>query len=593
MKNLNVENKFKYSIDPIDIDKTKIIIKQMKHCICKIKNGDKKCSGFLCNINVNEKSRIRGLFTSYDIINDNDIKEKKSIELFFNNGKEYNLFKLDDNRKIISDINFGIRIFIIQNDDNLNNEKNYLDLDDDLFKTNISYKDKSIYILQNPKDKKALIIFSKIKEIQESKITHRCQVDNNAEGSPILNLTNNKVIGIQNVNHGLFLKSIIQELINRKMKLNNNEVKDIINKNHIFVQKGDSFIILKKEKCLYQEDYIDSILIGGFEKSENEIQNVEIFCIINSYSKHSKIKNKIEKQNEVTLLGKKKNNILNISPQKKKFIYQQNNNINNLEINNNIELRNVNPVPNNIVNNMMNNNNNFMIPVQNNIGFNMINNNHNNIGFNMMNNNLNNNFNQINIINNNNAQNIDKNISINEKYLNKLCKNSKRKINVTFTYRERKTFIVDFGTSIHELLINYLKYMGMFYISDYITFVYNASRLNINDQTPIEKVSSYSVDMRIIINISDMIVLKNFNFESASGIKLKLVFDNYSTIEELLQAFFEEVEKPELFGKDDKINFLYNAHKIKYKDKEIIDATFNEHDSRIVVLDTNNLLTSN
>ena len=321
---------------------------------------------------------------------------------------------------------------------------------------------------------------------------------------------------------------------------------------------------------------------------------MEIFCIKNSYSKHSKIKNKIEKQNEVTLLGKKKNNILNISPQKKKFIYQQNNNINNLEINNNIELRNVNPVPNNIVNNMMNNNNNFMIPVQNNIGFNMINNNHNNIGFNiMMNNNLNNNFNQINIINNNNAQNIDKNISINEKYLNKLCKNSKRKINVTFTYQERKTFIVDFGTSIHELLINYLKYMGMFYISDYITFVYNASRLNINDQTPIEKVSSYSVDMRIIINISDMIVLKNFNFESASGIKLKLVFDNYSTIEELLQAFFEEVEKPELFGKDDKINFLYNAHKIKYKDKEIIDATFNEHDSRIVVLDTNNLLTSN
>ena len=223
----------------------------------------------------------------------------------------------------------------------------------------------------------------------------------------------------------------------------------------------------------------------------------------------------------------------------------------------------------------------------------MINNNHNNIGFNMMNNNLNNNFNQINIINNNNAQNIDKNISINEKYLNKLCKNSKRKINVTFTYQESKTFIVDFGTSIHELLINYLKYMGMFYISDYITFIYNASRLNINDQTPIEKVSSYSVDMRIIINISDMIVLKNFNFESASGIKLKLVFDNYSTIEELLQAFFEEVEKPELFGKDDKINFLYNAHKIKYKDKEIIDATFNEHDSRIVVLDTNNLLTSN
>ena len=92
------------------------------------------------------------------------------------------------------------------------------------------------------------------------------------------------------------------------MKLNNNEVKYFTNKNPIVVKKADSFIILKKEKCLYQEDYIDSILIAEFKKPENEIQNVEIFCIKNSYSKHSKIKNKNEKQNEVTLLGKKKPN---------------------------------------------------------------------------------------------------------------------------------------------------------------------------------------------------------------------------------------------------------------------------------------------
>ena len=57
-----------------------------------------------------------------------------------------------------------------------------------------------------------------------------------------------------------------------------------------------------------------------------------------------------------------------------------------------------------------------------------------------------------------------------------------------------------------------------------------------------------------------------------------------------MKAFFEEVGKPELFGKDDKINFLYNGDKIKYKGNEIIDSIFTDDNPRIVVIDTNNLL---
>ena len=48
-----------------------------------------------------------------------------------------------------------------------------------------------------------------------------------------------------------------------------------------------------------------------------------------------------------------------------------------------------------------------------------------------------------------------------------------------------------------------------------------------------------------------------------------------------------------LFGKDDKINFLYNAEKIKYKQNEIIENTFEEFDCRITVIDTSNLLIEN
>ena len=97
--------------------------------------------------------------------------------------------------------------------------------------------------------------------------------------------------------------------------------------------------------------------------------------------------------------------------------------------------------------------------------------------------------------------------------------------------------------------------------------------------------------MRITVNVSDLIILKHFSFKITSNIRLNLIFDNYSTIEELLKAFFEEVGKPELFGKDDKINFLHNAEKIKYKDKEIIEYFFKEDNPNILVIDTNNLLT--
>ena len=537
MNKENAIKKNKYSIDSVDIDNIKIIEKQMKHCICRIKNGDKIYNGFFCNIEQNKENKIRGLFTSYDIINDKDIKEKKNLELFFNNNKEYKLVKLDNNRKIYSDKNQGIRIFIIQNNDNINNDKNYLDLDDGLFKKNISYNNKSIYIIQNQKGNKASVTFGNIREINDSKISHICKVLNNSEDSPILNLSNNKVIGIQNNNGGLFLRAIIQDLNNVKLKINNKEIENLVNKNNI-IQKRDSLYILGKKKYKNKTKYI------------------------------------IEKSIEIKLLSKKKIDNSFIKPsQKNKYIMpNNNNNINQVQINNNIKPKNDNQIPFNNNINMINNNNfNFGIPIPNNIEQNIFNNNNNinNINFN---------------------KNIDKGKLINERYSYKLCKNSPKKVNVTFTYQKPKTFIVDYGTTIQDLLTNYLKYMGMIYIFDYyISFIYNATKLNINDKRLVEEVT-YAADMRINVNVSELIVLRHFTFVTTSNIKLNLIFDIYSTNEELLKAFFEEVGKPELFGKDDKINFLYNGDKIKYKGNEIIDSIFTDDNPRIVVIDTNNLL---
>ena len=571
-----IDNKiFRYSVDPIYIDNTKTLLKQMKHCICRIKNGDKISTGFFCNIELDKMNKKRCLFTSYNIINDNDIKERKRIELFFNNNKEYKLIKLDNNRKIYSFKNFGVRIFIIQNTDNINNDKNYLDLDENLLNNKISYTNKSIYILENRKGNKNSAIFGKIKEINESKISHICKVENDIEGSPILNLTNNKVIGIQNNNYGIFLRTPIQELIKDKKKLNDNEIDAFLKT--IICEKTGSIKIIGRKKYPNQAEYIDEMLIEGLMRPKNKLENIESFLIKKSKFKLIKEKNVIEKQIDIKLLGEKKiNNLLNTLPQKKKFVIPKSDNrTNQIQIKNNLQPDNSNHVPLNNNMNMINNDKKLDIGKVN----------QNNMNFKWNNNNNPNDFGM-------QIQNIEKGVLINERYSSKLCKDSKKKINVTFTYQKPKTFIVDLGTTIHDLLINYLKYMGMLYIFDYISFIFNASRLNINDKRPIEKIS-YSVDMRITVSVSDLIVLKHFTFQTTSNIRLKLVFDNYSTNEELLKAFFDEVGKPELFGKEDKINFLYNAEKIKYKEKEIIEATFTDNNPRIIVLDTNNLITGN
>jgi len=306
------------------------------------------------------------------------------------------------------------------------------------------------------------------------------------------------------------------------------------------------------------------------------------------------------------------NNILLNPNQTNNIIQPLNNQIMNQEaaFNNNMNI-NINPNmnigilnPNNHVFGFMNNNNNNMF----NNCFNMNNSmnmgiqNHNNIYFNMMNNDMNNynnnmmmfnnniNDNQINMANNNNNLNQQNNIkeekiNINNKYFNKLCNSPKNKINVTFKGSGSKLFIVDFGTPLSLLLTHYLKYKGMFYISDCITFIYNACILKIDDHRPIENVVSNQNSASISVSLSEIGVFKEFYFETSHGITLNITFDVYSTIEELLQSFFNEINKPELFGKDDQISFIYNGKQLEYKQKEIIEGNFKEYNPHVMVID--------
>ena len=113
----------------------------------------------------------------------------------------------------------------------INNQKeidNYLELDLNILKrVENTYKNESIYILNYPGGKNVVVSYGTIKNVVENNIEHLCCTDRGSSGSPLINLKNNKVIGIHkqshmrfNYNIGLLLKEPINELLNKKNILN-------------------------------------------------------------------------------------------------------------------------------------------------------------------------------------------------------------------------------------------------------------------------------------------------------------------------------------------------------------------------------------
>ena len=58
------------------------------------------------------------------------------------------------------------------------------------------YLNKSIYIINYLKSNKVMVSYGLITNLREEQIYHKCNTDNGSSGSPILSLTNNKLIDI-------------------------------------------------------------------------------------------------------------------------------------------------------------------------------------------------------------------------------------------------------------------------------------------------------------------------------------------------------------------------------------------------------------
>ena len=198
-----------------------ILLDQMKNSVCKIYINDEfKGTGFFCKIPYNE-DLLPVLMTNNHIINESFLEKEKELKISMNN--KYKKIELDE-RNIYTDKNYDVTIIEIKEKDGINK---YMDLDDNIFeKNNLSYINKSVYVLYIPENKNVEVSYGIIKEEEnEYNFNHLCNTGKNSSG-PILNISNNKLIGIhkggsknKNFNLGLFLKYAIKGFIEQNKKL--------------------------------------------------------------------------------------------------------------------------------------------------------------------------------------------------------------------------------------------------------------------------------------------------------------------------------------------------------------------------------------
>jgi len=257
------ENLLKKYPLPVTIDETELILKQMRYSICKIENINGDGTGFFCQI-----SNKKLLMTNNHVINEDIIKNKNIITVKLNDDKIKKNIKIKD---YYTSIEYDTTIIEINvNDENIN----YLEIDDNIFDEDINLDNKSIYIIQYPKSVNKQIaavsygIFNKIQD--KYNIIHYCCTDYGSSGSPILRLSNNKIIGIHkegvsnhNYNKGTLLKYPINEYLNKRNEINEIKLKieiekEDINKDIYFLDNTENHDNLKELNELNTEIFINN-----------------------------------------------------------------------------------------------------------------------------------------------------------------------------------------------------------------------------------------------------------------------------------------------------------------------------------------------
>ena len=199
----------------------------MKKNICKIILDQVQGTGFFCKIPFPDHSNMLPiLITAYHIINDEFLnKEDAKIVLEIKSDPNTKELNLKDRIKFTNK-KYDTTIIELKAEDNISD---FLELDDIIVDDIISDKnkneifvDENIYILEYVKGELnySTGILSNIDENNKFLLRHTCTTGNGSEGSPILSVKSNRVIGIHhskvtNKSYGLgtFLNYHLKEFI--------------------------------------------------------------------------------------------------------------------------------------------------------------------------------------------------------------------------------------------------------------------------------------------------------------------------------------------------------------------------------------------
>jgi hypothetical protein len=241
---------------PLTIRGTKKILHQMENNVCKIyKNNGGIGSGFFVNIPY-ENNIIPVMMTNYHVLNENYLKENEEIKITLNNDEKIITIKLNEDRRILCNKEYDTSIIEIKPEKD--KIKDFMELDENIFKedSNILYNRKSIYIIHYPNSEEVKVSYAIINNVEEYNISHYCCVEAGSSGSPIINLLNNKIIGIHKngnsrfkVNYGTYLKYPINDFINQFIKNN------IIINNDNLINNSYKEITMKKRQKKQEEKH--------------------------------------------------------------------------------------------------------------------------------------------------------------------------------------------------------------------------------------------------------------------------------------------------------------------------------------------------
>jgi len=190
-------------IPPTTKAQSQMIISQLDKHICKIYVSKEKFgTGFFCKIRYPDEFRLLPtLITNNHVLNEKELEINHTIKITLEDDTIEKNILIDKSRLTYTNPDLDVTIIQIKPEDEINT---FLDVDENVFNkdyTKIYKKDTPIFLFQYPEGISASHAVGRIEKILKPKIFHTCSIEPASSGSPMLLLSNFKVIGIHKASH--------------------------------------------------------------------------------------------------------------------------------------------------------------------------------------------------------------------------------------------------------------------------------------------------------------------------------------------------------------------------------------------------------